>query len=179
LVGSGSGYLDPARVDDAVADRGELSPRGREREDATLAEVWAILEPYRAVRPLKVWSDQHQADGIRSFFGRHGVPTEIVNVTQPIQTQAFVTTRARLIDGSLRCWSHPLLVEELRRIRTARQAESVVLPRFAGGHCDAASALALACYAVREGSHPPAAAVTVAPAGVVAVERRYSHSVFG
>jgi hypothetical protein len=151
----------------------------REREDATLAEVWAILEPYRAVRPLKVWSDQHQADGIRSFFGRHGVPTEIVNVTAPIQTAAFVSMRARLVDGSLRCWSQPLLMEDLRRVRTARTAESVVLPRVAGGHCDAASALALACYAVREGSHPPAAAVTAPPSGVVPMARRYSDSVFG
>jgi phage terminase large subunit-like protein len=152
----------------------------REREDKTLAEVWTILEPYQEARPgLKILSDQHQADGIRSFFGRKGVEVEIVNVTQPIQTQAFVTTRARLIDGSLRCWNSPGLLEELRRVRTARTAESVVLPRFAGGHCDAASALALACYAVREGSHPPAAAVTVAPAGVVALHRRYSDSVFG
>jgi hypothetical protein len=151
----------------------------RAREDRTLAEVWAILEPYRA-RLVKVVSDQHQADGIRSFFGRRGVEVEIVNVTQPIQTQAFVTTRARLIDGSLRCWSHRLLLEELRRIRTARTAESVVLPRWAGGHCDAASALALACYAVREGSHPPAAAVTVAPSGgVIARYSDYAGSSFG
>jgi hypothetical protein len=95
----------------------------REREDMTLAEAWAILEPYQAARPgLKIVSDQHQADGIRSFFGRRGVEVEIINVTQPIQTQAFVTTRARLIDGSLRCWRQPLLLEELRRIGTARQA---------------------------------------------------------
>jgi hypothetical protein len=145
----------------------------REREDATLARVWEIVEPCHAVRPVKVLGDQHQSDGIRSFFERRGVPVEIVNITAPIQTAAFVTTRARLIDGSLRCWKHPLLLEELRRIRTARTAESVVLPRFAGGHCDAASALALACYAVREGSHPPAAVLTVPPSGVIPVARRY------
>jgi phage terminase large subunit-like protein len=152
----------------------------REREDRTLAEVWAILEPYQEARPgLKIVSDQHQADGIRSFFERRGAQVEIVNVTAPIQTAAFVSMRARLVDGSLRCWNNSLLLEDLRRVRTARTAESVVLPRYAGGHCDASSALALGCYAVREGSHPPAAAVTVAPAGVVALHRRYSDSVFG
>jgi hypothetical protein len=152
----------------------------REREDKTLAEVWAILEPYQEARPgLKIVSDQHQADGIRSFFERRGARVEIINLTSPVQTAAFVSMRARLVDGSLRCWKHPLLLEDLRRIRTARTAESVVLPRYAGGHWDAASALALACYAVREGSHPPAAAVTAPPSGVMPVARRYSDSVFG
>ena len=132
----------------------------RAREDQTLAKVWEILEPYSAARPLKVVSDQHQADGIRSYLGRKGVEVEIVNITGPIQTAGFVSLRARLVDGSLRLWKHGLLLEELRRIRTARTAESIVLPRFAGGHCDAASALALACYALREESSPPAAVAT-------------------
>lgn len=131
----------------------------RQREDATLQRVWEIVEPYR-VRPVKVVGDQHQSDGLRSFFGRKGVEVEIINITGPIQTAGFVSLRARLLDGSLRCWKHPLLLEELRRVRTARTAESIVLPRFAGGHCDAVSALALACYALREGSQRPAAART-------------------
>jgi Terminase large subunit, T4likevirus-type, N-terminal len=150
----------------------------RAREDQTLAEVWAILEPYHAARPLKVVSDQHQADGIRSFIGRHGVEVEIINMTAPIQTAGFVSTRARLVDGSLRLWKHPLLLEELRRIRTARAAESVVVPRFAGGHCDAACALALACYAVRDGNPLPFAAVTT-PSGIAQRYSAYSGSEFG
>jgi len=150
----------------------------REREDATLERVWSVIEPYHAVRKVKVVSDQHQADGIRSYFGRRGLEVEIVNITAPIQTAAFVSLRARLLDGSLRCWKHPLLVEELRRVRTARAAESVVLPRFAGGHCDVASALALACYALREGVSRPAAAVT-GPSGISQRYQRYSGSQFG
>ncbi len=134
----------------------------RAREDATLARVWEVIEPYAAERPVRVWGDQHQSDGLRSFFGRKGVQVEIVNVTAPIQTQAFVSLRSRLLDGSLRCWKHPQLVEDLRRVRTAKNVESIHLPRYAGGHCDAASALALCAYAVREGDLRPAAAVTKA-----------------
>jgi len=131
----------------------------RQREDATLQKVWEIVEPYR-IRPLKLVGDQHQSDAISSYFGRLGLPVEIINITSPIQTAAFMSLRARLVDGSLRCWKHPLLLEEFRRVRVARTAESIVLPRFAGGHCDAVSALALACYSLREGSQRPAAART-------------------
>jgi phage terminase large subunit-like protein len=153
----------------------------RAREDETLRAVWEILEPYHAVRPLKILSDQHQGDAVKSYFGRKGVEAEIVSVTAKIQTEAFESAKSRLIDGSLRCWSHPLLLDELRRVtaRAVGATKSVLLPKFKGGHCDAASALALACWAVREGSHPPAAVVTVAPAGVAALHRRYSDSVFG
>ena len=132
----------------------------RAREDETLARVWEVIEPYAAERPVRVWGDQHQSDGLRSFFRHPGLNVEIVNVTAPIQTAGFVSLRARLLDGSLRLWKHPLLIEELRRVRTAKTAESIMLPRFGGGHCDAASALALAAYALREGDLRPAAAPT-------------------
>jgi hypothetical protein len=94
----------------------------------------------------------------------------LINVTAPIQTAAFVSLRARLLDGSLRCWKQELLLEELRRVRTARTAESIILPRFAGGHCDAVSALSLACYAVREGV-ARAEAVATQPSGVLSPHR--------
>jgi len=140
--------------------------------------VWEIVEPYAAARPVRVLGDQHQADGVRSFFERRGLPVEIIGQTGPVATAAFVSTRARLVDGSLRLWKHPLLIEELRRVRTARTAESIVLPRFSGGHCDAAAALSLACYAVREGNSPPAAAAT-GPSGIGGRYSAYSGSVFG
>jgi hypothetical protein len=106
-----------------------------------------LLEPYAAYG-LRAVADQHQADAVSSFLGRQGVPVRVQNLTGPIQTAAFTSTRARMDDGSLRLWKHPVLVEDLRRVR-ARDSESMLLPRYAGGHCDAASALALACYELR------------------------------
>ena len=125
----------------------------RGREDATLAAVWELLEPYQE-RGLRIVTDQHQADAVSSYFGRRGVAVDVVNLTGPLQTQAFTSTRARLVDGSLRLWKHPPLIEELRRVR-AKDTESIVLPRFAGSHCDIASALALAVYELRWVSDAP------------------------
>lgn len=131
---------------DAIEPGGRLRSLDlrRGREDRTLDRVREILHPYSP----KVVSDQHQADSIRSFFGRVGWSVEIVNLTGPVQTAAFVSTRTRLLDGSLRCWKHPRLVEDLRRVR-AKDTETIHLPRYSGGHCDAASALALAVYDLR------------------------------
>lgn len=86
--------------------------RRRAREDRTLERVWKLIEPHSP----RIVSDQHQADAITSFFGRQGASVKIVNLTRPVQTAAFTSTRARLIDGSLRPWRHPQLVEELRRV---------------------------------------------------------------
>jgi hypothetical protein len=120
----------------------------RAREDSTLERAWELVEPY-AEQGLRIVTDQHQGDAVRSFFGRRGASVQIVNLTAPVQTQAFTSTRTRLLDGSLRLWRHPLLVEELRRVRARVGAEAIVLPRFGGGHCDVASALALATWAHR------------------------------
>jgi phage FluMu gp28-like protein len=51
--------------------------------------------------------------------------------------------KARIEDGSLLLWRCAQLLEDLRRI-SLRSNERVMLPRYAGGHCDAAAALALA-----------------------------------
>lgn len=120
----------------------------RGREDRTLAKVWEIIEPY-AEHGLRAVSDQHQQDAIQSYFGRLGVAVDIVNLTGPVQTQAFVATRTRLVDGSLRLWRHPGLIEDLRRVKARDASEAVLLPRYAGGHCDSASALALAVLSLR------------------------------
>ena len=83
----------------------------------------------------------------------------MINLNGPIQTAAFTSTRTRLLDGSLRLWKHPLLIEELRRVR-AKDTERIELPRFGGGHCDLASALSLGVYMKRgltdRPSGPPA-----------------------
>ena len=119
----------------------------RGREDATLERVAGLLEPYGG-HGLRVVTDQHQADAVRSHFGRLGWGVSVVNLTGPLQTAAFTSTRTRLMDGSLRLWRHQQLLEELRRVR-ARDTESIDLPRFGGSHCDIASALALAVYQLR------------------------------
>jgi hypothetical protein len=131
---------------DAIEPAGRLLSfdQRRAREDRTLQKVWEIVEPYRP----RVVTDQHQADAVSSFFGREGLAVDVVHLTGPLQTAAFTSTRTRMMDGSLRLWRHQLLLEELRRVR-ARDSESIVLPRFGGGHCDAASALALAAYELR------------------------------
>jgi hypothetical protein len=129
----------------------------RAREDATLAAVWDLIEPYR---PERIVTDQHNSAAMTSYFERRGVPVEVVNLTGPVQTASFVATRARLVDGSLRCWRHPQLVEDLRRVR-ARDTETIFLPRYGGSHCDAAAALALGVHLFAERPYAPAAATTV------------------
>jgi hypothetical protein len=153
----------------------------RAREDHTLEQIWQVVAPYAAVRPVRVVSDVHQADVVRSFFGRRGLEVEIVTGSSPAQTEAFVALRTRLVDGSLRCWKQPLLLEELRRVRTARSAERVVLPRHGGGHCDLACALALAVAGSPEDYEAPAAARTTKPnlGGGRSGRFRFSDSEFG
>jgi hypothetical protein len=169
LVGEGFSEGDTllmGRVD-AIEPQGVAKSfeQRRAREDATLAEVWAVIEPY-AAHGLKIVTDQHQASAVESFFGRKGISVEVVNLTGPVQTQAFTALRARLVDGSLRAWRHPGLYEDLRRVRVARRSESVELPRYAGGHIDIGSALALAVRACAQTGHPPAAARTTSRGSV-------------
>ena len=120
----------------------------RGREDKTLAKVWDILAPYAEQGTLRVVTDQHQSDAVSSYFGRLGATVKTRNLTGPMQTAAFTSTRARMTDGSLRLWKHAPLIEELRRVR-ARDSETIFLPRFGGSHCDIVSALALATYELK------------------------------
>ncbi len=132
--------------------------RRRAREDRTLEKVWAMLEPYA---PQTVVSDQHQADAIRTFFGRRGCSVRIENLTGPSQTAMFVSTRTRLVDGSLRLWRHAQLLEELRRVRARDASEAILLPRFAGSHADIASALTLGVWQFRHLSDQPPVRVSM------------------
>jgi GNAT superfamily N-acetyltransferase len=140
LQESGQLILGPVAALEPVGNARSFEQR-RAREDATLAAVWELIEPYH---PARVVTDQHQASAIESYFGRRGVRVEVVNLTGAKQTAAFVTLRSRLVDGSLRLWRHPQLIEDLRRVR-AKDSESISLPRYGGSHCDAAAALALGC----------------------------------
>jgi hypothetical protein len=128
----------------SATKRRGLGPR-RAREDATLEKVLELIAPYEP----RIVSDQHQPDAIRAFFGRQGMSVQIVNLRGPAQTAAFTSMRARLMDGSLRLWDHPQLVEELRRVRARESSEAIVLPHFGGSHCDVASALCLATWSHR------------------------------
>jgi Terminase large subunit, T4likevirus-type, N-terminal len=144
-----------AGVLDGIAPGGRLKSldRRRGREDATLAKVWELLEPY-AGSGLQIVTDQHQSDAVSSYFGRLGVAVRVVHLNGPKQTAAFTSMRTRLIDGSLRLWKHQPLIEELRRVR-AGSTESIELPRHAGSHMDIASAAALAVYELRGVSGEP------------------------
>jgi hypothetical protein len=156
-----------ALVGESVAERGvqlvgvvdAIEPGGRvrslqsrrAREDRVLERVHELIAPYSP----RIVTDQHQADTIVSFFGRRGLSVRTVSLTGPIQTAAFVSTRTRLLDGSLRVWRHPVMVEDLRRVRARDATEAIVLPRHSGGHCDAVSALALATFEQRYVSDSP------------------------
>jgi hypothetical protein len=120
----------------------------RSREDRTLRRVLQAIQPYADAGPLRVVGDQHQADALRSYFGRKGIAFDSIPMTSTTQTAAFVALRTRLSDGSLRLWREPGLLEDLRRVR-AKDTETIFLPRYASGHCDAAAALALAVYELR------------------------------
>jgi hypothetical protein len=133
----------------------------RAREDRTLSEVARLIEPYA---PTKIVSDQHQADSIRSYFGRLGFNVVVRNQTGPSQTAAFTSTRTRLLDGSLLAWSHPQLVEELRRVRA--RGESVYLPRFGGSHCDLAAALCLGVFELKHLDGAPEGRASGGPLGL-------------
>ena len=108
---------------------GAIKPKGvarsftarRSREDATLEEVRRLFEPYGVTQ---VVGDQHGATPIRSYFGRFGVGMRVVNLSRQTQTQAFVSLRSRLTDGSLQCWRHAGLIDELRRVQARADAIS-------------------------------------------------------
>jgi hypothetical protein len=57
----------------------------REREDATLAKVWALIEPYHAARPLKVVGDRHTTGrpggdrGVVRAGAPNGAPRRLVS----------------------------------------------------------------------------------------------------
>jgi hypothetical protein len=82
----------------------------REREDSVNAQILKTIEPYQ---PRRLIVDQHQAQPVRSFFETEGIFVDVQSLTGPLKTSMFVSLRARLENGSLRCWAHPQLVADI------------------------------------------------------------------
>jgi hypothetical protein len=159
-------------------ERGASFEARRQREDLVLAEVAQVCRAYGVSR---VYTDQYAASAVIERLSHAGLYVESIPMSANSKTRAFGEMRGRLYTGSLELYQHPTLIDQLKRLRSKFTAGSaqVVNPRVGGSHGDLAQALALACHAVRERGPQPAAALTVAPSGVVAVARRYSDSVFG
>lgn len=152
LVGECRAITPSGRLRTAASKRG--------REDRILDEIARIIEPLADVRSVSVVSDIHEGDRIRSYFGRLGYPVRIEPPSGKRKIEQFVSCRARLVDGSLRCWRHPLLVEEMARVR-ARDSETLELPSRGSSHCDLICSLAQGVWQFR---HTNAAAVPMGTA---------------
>jgi hypothetical protein len=132
--------LGPVGAIDPLDKRTRSLEARRAHENAVLDEIADRLEPYQ---PARVYTDTFLGPEVKSYLGRRGFHVEVVNVTAQVQTEGFNSLKARIEDGSLLLWRCAQLLEDLRRI-SLRSNERVMLPRYAGGHCDAAAALALA-----------------------------------
>jgi len=115
----------------------------REIEDSVLAEVAQVIRLFNA----RAVTDQYKSAGVVERLRRYGIAVHAEAMTAPVKDSAFGFLRGRINDGSIELYEHPDLLRELRAIRTqyAGKRSSVVLPRIAGGHCDHAQALAIAC----------------------------------
>ncbi len=226
FLGAGAAYLDMARVEETIADRGPLAPDaadgwvagldpaftsdpfglvllGRDRhhherlvlgiarswaprkgesfeerrltEDEILAEVGAVCRQYNAA----VVTDQYAASAVTDRLGRMGLHVTTVPMTGPSKTAAFGELRAKLYTGELELYSHPDLLDELRRLRTkfTPGGASVINPRVGGSHGDIAQALALAVYHADDHRYKPAGALMRPPGGGLA--NSYSDSKYG
>ena len=135
----------------------------RGREDATLQKVAELLQPFKH-KISKVVSDQHDAVMVQEFFGNLGLEVQIQNITGPTLTEQMVMVRSRLTTGGLRCFADVQLIEDLKRVRARRGSEAIVLPHYAGGHCDELAALGQAVYALTgTGYAPPSIAAVCHP----------------
>ena len=140
----------------AITPQGRLRSLGqrRSREDATLAKIWKIVQPY-AQHGLRLVTDVHMADAITAYFELRGVPVTVMAVSGPLQAQMFTSTRARLVDGSLRLWEVRAAGRGAAACPDRQEHESIVLPRFGNSHCDIADALTKACWDLRWVSEAP------------------------
>jgi hypothetical protein len=163
LVGALAG-INPADVRVRKASAESLQD-ARSREDSMFARAWAVAAPYAPTRGV---ADSHKGGPARSYFGRQGCDVELVPPTGPLEMQRFVSLKARLEDGSLRCWAHPQLIQDLRRVRTT-EGGKIHLPKFRGSHCDTVVALAAAAWEHNQGEGAaPFGWRTDPPAGTVA-----------
>jgi hypothetical protein len=106
--------------------------------------VAAICLRFRAT----VATDQYAAPAIINRLRAAGLSVSSVPMTAASKTAAFSELRARLNVGELELYEEPILLGELRRLRsryTAGQA-GVVNPRSGESHGDLAAGLALATW---------------------------------
>ncbi len=141
LVVGAVAALAPERL---VAASQESLEDEHARQATMLDRVWEIVAPYAEREGSRGVSDLHKGGPVKSYFGRRGLAVTLEVPTQPRQMQMFVALKTRLEDASLRCWAHPQLVVDLRRVRA--EGGRIHLPRFKGSHCDAAVALATAAF---------------------------------
>lgn len=112
---------------------------------AIVDEIASVAKEYRA----KVITDQYSSAAVvERLRHEHGLRVEVNNMTATSKTAIFQELRARLYDGSLSLPDHPMLINELRRLRTKYSAGSAAIlnPRVGGSHGDMAQALAIAVY---------------------------------
>jgi Terminase large subunit, T4likevirus-type, N-terminal len=169
---TGLAVIGPSVEDPAILTTGALwaiapgpaapSQSGRRaREDATLQRVWELIQPFRH-RITKIITDQHDSVSVASYFGNLGIEVQVQNITGPILTEQMVMVRSRLTTGGLRCFPDAQLIEDLKRVRARRGSEAIVLPHYAGGHCDELAALGQAIYSLTGTDYAPPSVASVA-----------------
>jgi hypothetical protein len=124
--------------------RGQSFEERRQVEDATLAEVAEICRLYNA----PVVTDQFAAPAVVNRLRAAGLSVRSVPMTASSKTAAFSELRARLNAGELELYEEPVLLAELRRLRTRYTAgqAGVVNPRSGESHGDEAQSVALAVW---------------------------------
>lgn len=91
-------------------------------------------------------TDQHLSRAVQDRLARDGIHVVVEAMSAGSKTRVYGEMRARLYDGTLEIYKHPVLMDELRRLRTKYTAgsASVVSPRVGKSHGDLAQALAMA-----------------------------------
>src|SRR5581483_3503570 len=126
-------------------------------EDRVLGEVADVCERYHV---KAVCTDNFMPGTVNAALRRRGLWVESMTLTTQSKAEMFSGVRARLAAGSLELYDEPLLVSELKRLRSTFRGGSrqVETPRLQGTHCDTAIALGLAvAYLDRHG--PPSTAM--------------------
>jgi hypothetical protein len=110
-------------------------------------EVASIIKQYKASAVL----DQHTSVAIiERLKTYHGIVASLRTMTADTKSQIYASLREKLYSGELILPDNPLLIGELRRLRTRYAAGKATVdnPRVGGSHGDQAQALALACHEV-------------------------------
>lgn len=120
-----------------------------ERLDVAATVLDAVARLSKAFGGAPVVTDQHARLLVEAGLRRRGVPRVIHRSwSASSQTEAFRLLRARIYGDAISLPINDQLRRELSRVRERTRAGSsaVELPRSVDGHCDLASALALAVW---------------------------------